>query len=397
MKAWLPYPLWDMSGIEDWLNHMAAQGYALGEWPGFTFCGRVPFLPDPEAPKARYRLDPIGKGETELRERAAGYRQQGWRYVTKIGRLYAVFRCDDPDAPDLYTDRESLGWAMKRLIRRQWLALPLTLLWAAVVLWDEIAQLPLLPMHLILYFDQLFPLYLLLFAAVAGTLICAVNRTLRLTALRRKLLAGERPAPGPKTYSPAAGFLAALVFFLLVILFSGLALGRQDSPSHPLGQAEDWPFPHVTLREILPAGTELKEYRNLELIYPDTASASLLAPEQYRTMQASLARLPGEISRQAQLYQEYIHTRTPLLARWVYEGKVWEQRQELEGSAFFSVSQEAVSHPGLDALTRFSYQLYGEDWPRACYVGLLEDQVFVLSVRGPELERPLELLAQRLA
>ena len=44
-KFWLPYSMWDMLGIELWLNEMAAQGWALGDWPRFTFIGRVPFLP----------------------------------------------------------------------------------------------------------------------------------------------------------------------------------------------------------------------------------------------------------------------------------------------------------------------------------------------------------------
>ena len=38
-----------------------------------------------------------------------------------------------------------------------------------------------------------------------------------------------------------------------------------------------------------------------------------------------------------------------------------------------------------------------EDYPRACYVGQLGSQVFLMAVRGPELEKPLDLLAERLA
>ena len=34
IKKWLPCELYDAAGIEQWLDDMAARGYALGEWPG---------------------------------------------------------------------------------------------------------------------------------------------------------------------------------------------------------------------------------------------------------------------------------------------------------------------------------------------------------------------------
>ena len=32
MKQFCPYPLWDVRGIEQWLNELAAKGYELS-WP----------------------------------------------------------------------------------------------------------------------------------------------------------------------------------------------------------------------------------------------------------------------------------------------------------------------------------------------------------------------------
>ena len=109
----------------------------------------------------------------------------------------------------------------------------------------------------------------------------------------------------------------------------------------------------------------------------------------------------------------YIKTRSPELAEWVYTGKVQEWKQEMEEyrenwekntpyihdhtPAYDFLQEDVLSWPGLDQLTRFSYQFSDENYPRACYVGRLENQVFVLSVRGPDLETPLNLLADRLA
>lgn len=68
-KFWLPYSLWDIQGIELWLNEMAAKGYELKRFSRFWSIGRVEFQPSEEAKHCRYRLEPIGKGTKELRER----------------------------------------------------------------------------------------------------------------------------------------------------------------------------------------------------------------------------------------------------------------------------------------------------------------------------------------
>ena len=64
--------------------------------------------------------------------------------------------------------------------------------------------------------------------------------------------------------------------------------------------------------------------------------------------------------------------------------------------AFDFFRKDVLSYPGLDQLTRFTYQYSNEDYPRACYVGRLEEQVFLLSFRGPDPEQALTQLTQRL-
>ena len=65
-KLWFPYSLWDIQGIELWLNELAAKGYELKKFSKFWY-GRAEFQPSEEAKHCRYRLDPIGKDEEELR------------------------------------------------------------------------------------------------------------------------------------------------------------------------------------------------------------------------------------------------------------------------------------------------------------------------------------------
>ena len=94
IKKWLPCPLWDFAGLQNWLNEQARAGYALEKWPGFWFIGRVIFREDPSAVHARYCLDPIQEhfGIAKLREQEAGYRELGWHYVDKIQNYYAIYR-----------------------------------------------------------------------------------------------------------------------------------------------------------------------------------------------------------------------------------------------------------------------------------------------------------------
>lgn len=420
-KFWLPYSLWDIQGIELWLNEMAAKGYELKRFSRFWSIGRVEFQPSEEAKHCRYRLEPIGKGTKELRERAANYRDMGWRFVEQIGKLYAVYRCDDPEAPELYTDPESLGWAMKRLVRRQWLAAAAVLLWAFLLLGDELIQLfsapALLAMELILDFERLAPLLLALLVVVGGTVLGTLRQTARFTGLRRRLAQGELPPVQKRTYPQLRQFL--LVLFLVVFLvgyfffFTWVNSWRE----RPLPESPaEWDFPHVALSEILPEGTELKIRQEEELYLisnPSTFARSQLAPEQYDTNQTALARLPNGESREVRLSLTYIKTRSPELAEWVYRGQVQEWKNEMEEyrdnweettpyihdhtPAYDFLQEDVLPWPGLDQLTRFSYQYWGEDWPRACYVGRLGSQVFVLHLRGPDLETPLDLLTERLA
>lgn len=59
-------------------------------------------------PKAvRYRMEPAGRKEDipDLEQREV-YRSLGWDYVCTVGGTFYVWRCDDPDAPEL----DSFWW-----------------------------------------------------------------------------------------------------------------------------------------------------------------------------------------------------------------------------------------------------------------------------------------------
>ena len=55
-----------------------------------------------------------------------------------------------------------------------------------------------------------------------------------------------------------------------------------------------------------------------------------------------------------------------------------------------------MSQPGLDGLTRFTYQFSDESASRTVHIGLKNDRVFVLDCSAADAEAALHLLTEQL-
>lgn len=114
VKKPMPCSLYDMEGIQSWLDEMARQG---------LFLDRIAFHNDRfifrtgEPRAVRYRLDPIVPGYN-YGERKELYAQAGWEFEDTVTNLYCVYSCADPSVPELYTDPQSLSCAVRGLFRR---------------------------------------------------------------------------------------------------------------------------------------------------------------------------------------------------------------------------------------------------------------------------------------
>lgn len=131
MKRFLiPEDLWDTGLLEQWLEEQAARG-----WMPVSFGGLWGKFEKREPKATRFRLEP-GRAESSdsRQEREAAYGELGWQYAADLGD-YRVWYCDDPGAPELYTDPMSLSWAwdrqLRRLRRNGAICVLLILLWAA--------------------------------------------------------------------------------------------------------------------------------------------------------------------------------------------------------------------------------------------------------------------------
>lgn len=115
------------------------------------------------------------------------------------------------------------------------------------------------------------------------------------------------------------------------------------------------------------------------------------------------------------LYQESVQTLSPFLAQAVYRGRVAARHNALEqfrkicnadtstsnpdglNAADFT-QEEALSVPGLDGLTRFTYRNPDQTTANTIYIGWVDNRVFVLNCSGAvDSKAALELLVQRLA
>ena len=101
----LPYYIYQVDAIESWLDEQAEKGLFLTEYASPQV---MHFRKDAPRP-VRYRVDvKRNTGTYGEKERVAAYREMGWEYVCDLTGDLDVYRCDDPAAPELNTDEETL-------------------------------------------------------------------------------------------------------------------------------------------------------------------------------------------------------------------------------------------------------------------------------------------------
>ena len=118
VKKPVPCSIYDIRGIQEWLDEMALQGLFLtGVSLHFDRAIFYTGVPRP----VRYRLDPIIKNRKNLNineEHKELYAQMGWEYIDCAARRYNIFSCDNPDTPELYSDPQSLALALDNRAKR---------------------------------------------------------------------------------------------------------------------------------------------------------------------------------------------------------------------------------------------------------------------------------------
>lgn len=113
-KELRPANVYDVAANETWLEDMAHQGYRL---VGMTGWSGVFEKAEPCA--CRYRMQPLSKKEKRPPEEMVEvYRELGWEYAGTIPGTFHVWRCENPDTPELDTDPVVQGMGYRYLRRK---------------------------------------------------------------------------------------------------------------------------------------------------------------------------------------------------------------------------------------------------------------------------------------
>lgn len=251
----------DVPAVQAWLEDWAAKGWYLKTY------GRnlASFVRGERQENIRYRLQPVGAegGEADWDTQEA-YREMGWTYVCSsisgwslsgMRTEFHIWRCDDPDAPELDTDQTLREEAYEDLLRRGWrniwigallIAAVLALMWWTV--WDRPRQ----------FLLEEYPssTILMLCCNVLLTLHL-VDRSVRLVRFTRRLRL-EEPAPQRAPWGRArtrSWVFQGLYLLILLVMTGGLFRSYDPRPYLPVSQY-DRPVPCVSLAEL---GTPAEE------------------------------------------------------------------------------------------------------------------------------------------
>ena len=250
----LPYYLIQIDAIESWLDDQAKKGLFLTEFarPG------VMHFEKGEPRTVRYRIDvkrDIGTyGE---KERIADYQEFGWKYVCELAADMDVYRCDDPDAPELNTDEETLHEVLdKKLTSEQRMGI-IGLIFIPIWLYQMMFRNLLQGRDITGFYDFLTSPYVLLYPAIlllALYWLIVFSRGMRDAAATKKrlLLTRDYHCIGQERRRIHTHYvmLAMLGVCLLIcaILWIGLKRGEKNYP------VADSPLPTVT--QVFPGHDE---------------------------------------------------------------------------------------------------------------------------------------------
>ena len=364
----IPVSLYDIPGLEGWLEEQARQGLfptSLGSWAVFE---------ERDLPGARFRLDPFsnraGEGLEPTPEKLELYRAAGWEYAFRVGRAYFLFYTTDPQAPELFSDYQSQGLSLDRLVhglrsyrRRKavlWVLLGVLFL-AALFLGhsydiqpDHFVRLPLILLHLS---D---PILLLLLAGMffySRPIDRRDRKTLFATYNALKEGLPPPPSPGPSRRIVRENIAALILSPVLVPLVLYLQFGDGRLTTRPVAEFSS---PYISLYDLeqVPLGPYETIYRNNSGLNSENVarrSCSLLAPVWYEVSQDLDALQPGrkpstfspdphggEYTYSPSLDMTYFHT-LPILARPV-------ARAQLDSYRLVNLywDYEEVDWPGAD-------------------------------------------------
>lgn len=290
-KELRPANVYDIAANETWLEDLARQGWRL---TGMTVWNGVFQRAEPAV--CRYRMQPLSRKEKAPPEDVIElYAALGWEYVCTLAGRFHIWRCDDPETPELDTDPVVQGMGYRYLKKRMvWDTIQTGVLFLVLVwlyAWRfQTDGTPLLdaldtPPGRVLTGAGAYGLALFL-------MLCQIRSMGRLLRSLRAGVTLKRPKPYRRQKWLARGLLACVVLFLGLgflgslrnIRGSSLAGGWDTGDSRHVPKAG---VVYVDLRDL--EGAEQTEFWSCR------TKVHELCPRMYETRQLSLGEGEGPL------------------------------------------------------------------------------------------------------
>lgn len=365
IRTFLPLSIYDIPGIEHWLEEQANDGLFpvyLNSWATFEPTG---------IPGTRFRLEPWGKeGTSPTEEQLELTHQAGWEYAFTIGQVYFLFFTTDPEAPDLYTDFESRGLSLARLEKRVrnnrrfwaviWSVLGLLLVWALFFYQSQYDVQPARFAGLPLLLLELFNPIILFFLITSFFSWKHNRRDRRILEKTCRALKNGLPPPPSAGPSPALAREQKISLILIPILLAAWIFQFMSNRGQLTVPVEDFTRPYVSLQAL--EQVELvssQEVFGHSSFHEDENRAenhiSLLSPVWYSVTQYGCETAEGDYEGyspdpqggkyrySSSLNATYFHLLVPALARPVAQSQM---NQDRAVNVYWTY--EELSYPGLD-------------------------------------------------
>ncbi|MBR5319779.1 MAG: DUF2812 domain-containing protein [Peptococcaceae bacterium] len=328
-----PCPVYDISGMECWLEEMARQGLLL-----CRYSMGLAVFEKREPARVRYQLallpgDPLmEKGiPTVQDEMIALCEEYGWHYVTKRGR-FGIFETEDETARTLYSDAELASAEYEELRQREKSALRSNLLWLLIIAPLMLFKENILQSCLMVGTE----LYILLFAAMTWHVVNNIRNIIQLRKLEKQLQSGQSLRECRIAQHPTAYQVYAVVPIVCFTLLCILLMSRMDTgyswlyggyrEAHPPLASYTEPLPFARLEDIIADGVDIDTDTN------DTIQVEhdILAPLMLTVSQQDRFRMPDGSTRDYGMYAKYYEMLHPALAMRLAKEQQMQDKERWE-------------------------------------------------------------------
>ena len=376
-KELRPANVYDVAANETWLEDMARQGYRLVGMTGWSgvFEKAEPFT-------CRYRMQPLPKKEKRPPEEMVEvYRELGWEYAGTIPGTFHVWRCENPDTPELDTDPVVQGMGYRYLRRKMHRDLILSALLLAALAGEYLLFSGLESTPLLDVIERFAPGQLTAGALAAvllvALMVCQVGSMRRLLRFLSAGVPLERPRSYRRQKWLARTLAVALGWMLFLHFFSGFSTMNGSSLKEGWDAGDSYHDPgsgvvYVDLADL--EGAERTESWRCR------TKVQELCPRMYWTTQLSLGSAKEEIQPgnsypvESSVETTYYRLLTAGLARQLAEELT--QRRIASFGVDGHPALAAVETDDLDGLW------WGEDRYYQFAVALLGRQVLLVEYEG---------------